>query len=242
MHFRGDELQLVMCVSTVLPDGQEKDLKILVDTGAQANLVRKGVIPDWLMSQASCPLNLRTANGQRLDGGDRNVELSLGFQQVVRGEIMPQLIWRSATFFEADIRIDAILSFPWLVENGIGVFPHLKALSLLDPEFSLLFGLSKAQKKRHVRQFSMDRGYRMSSNWGDRYWHKGGRGRRRRWVQAREVVTVPWDDVEESKLQLGKLRLHLDPGEDEICHDMLGDEELYVVDQQLKKSRFASCM
>ena len=43
-------------------------------------------------------------------------------------------------FYQADIQADAILSHPWLVEKRLGVIPHLKALTVLEPELALLRG------------------------------------------------------------------------------------------------------
>jgi hypothetical protein len=74
------------------------------------------------------------------------VDTSLGFRHVVRGEFASELLWRSCQFYEADIRVDAILAFPWMVRNQIGVFPHLKALALLEPEFQLLLGVHKDRR------------------------------------------------------------------------------------------------
>ncbi len=34
-----------------------------------------------------------------------------------------------ATFHEADIQVEAILSYPWMEEARVGVFPHLEALA-----------------------------------------------------------------------------------------------------------------
>ena len=146
--FEEEELQLVMAILANLHNGEERILRVLVDTGAQANLVRTGLMPDCIMREAKEKLNLRTANGQKLAGGEREVDLSLGFRQVIQGDTMPELLWENATFVEADIRVDAILSFPWLVKTKIGVFPHLRALALAEPEMTLLMGLPKVKKYR----------------------------------------------------------------------------------------------
>ena len=47
----------------------------------------------------------------------------------------------SAKFYEAAIQVDAILAYPWMRENEIGVFPHKRALALDFPELVLLYGL-----------------------------------------------------------------------------------------------------
>ena len=143
----------------------------MIDTGAQANLIRKDLIPDKFFKEVSERLNLRTANGQIMEGGTRDVDLTLGFRRVMRGELLSDLDYRAASFYEADIRVDAIISYPWLEKNGIGIFPHLKALAVLELEFTLLFGLQKGAKNTCL--------------WGEtsrEAWEggRGGEGRRRR--------------------------------------------------------------
>ena len=48
--------------------GFEQQLKVLVDTGAEANLVCKGLLSDTLMRNAREPLSFVTANEQPLEG------------------------------------------------------------------------------------------------------------------------------------------------------------------------------
>ena len=69
-------------------------------------------------------------------GGDREVTLSLIFgAKRHREKGGTRREWRTtATFHEADIQVDAILSHPWLEEKKLGVFPHLRSLAhLSDP-------------------------------------------------------------------------------------------------------------
>ena len=128
------------------PTNRKKKLKVLIDTGAQANLIRMGAVEDHFFSVSNVPLNLRIANGQRLEGGRRVVQTTLGFRHVVHGETMPEYFWRECQFYEADITVDAILSFPWLKGNRVGVFPHLNALATLEPEFSVLLGVTRRSR------------------------------------------------------------------------------------------------
>ena len=65
----GDNLQLMLRVLVEFDDGSEKELKILVGTGAEANVIRKGLVDSHLIFPARNPVNFITANGQRLDGG-----------------------------------------------------------------------------------------------------------------------------------------------------------------------------
>ena len=40
-----NELQLVLELKTELEGGERRNLKVLVDTGAEANLIRTGLVP-----------------------------------------------------------------------------------------------------------------------------------------------------------------------------------------------------
>lgn len=112
-----------------------------MDTGAEANLVRKGLLSDALMQNAREPLSFVTANGKPLEGGKKTANFTLFFEQVVNGQTLPQNRSFQAEFYEAVIGVDAILSFPWMAQHKVGVFPHHQALALEEPVFTLLFGL-----------------------------------------------------------------------------------------------------
>ena len=62
--------------------------------------------------------------------------------------------------YTADIRVDAILSYPWLRQNRLGVFPHMAALAMEDP-FVLLKGFqhkgkSRAPSRRTVQRVTLE--------------------------------------------------------------------------------------
>ena len=137
----GNALQLLMEIQTELPNRQLQVLDMLVDTGAEANIVKLGKLPRHLVYAAPKPLKFVTARGQRLRGGDTCIDLHLEFVQEVDGKFLPDVLRKKVTFFEADIRVDAILSYPWMAQNQIGVFPHLKAMALEKPKLTLLHGL-----------------------------------------------------------------------------------------------------
>ena len=239
IHGRKHELQLVMLMAVALPDDSSLNLKVLVDTGAQANLIRMGLVPDSFLYTSSDPLSLRMANGQYMEGGRRVVDTHLGFRHSVNGELMPSLFWRPGTFYEADIKVDAILSFPWLVEHQIAVVPHLKALAILEPELSFLMGVSRNPRPVSVVQAGDTR-----CPWAGEGVPQGGAFRRRRrrsrrqrrgrWAPIHNVIAEPWDDEEELRMQLGKLRLQVPTEEPTAVSDFLSDKELSVVGEHLK--------
>ena len=68
VHKVGEDLQLLMNIQVRTNDGTRKSVSVLVDTGAEANLVRGGLFNDSLMRNAREPLSFVTANGQPLEG------------------------------------------------------------------------------------------------------------------------------------------------------------------------------
>jgi hypothetical protein len=149
VHMVGEFLQLLMDIEVKCVDGARKTISILVDTGAEANLVRKGLLVDSLMQIAREPLTFVTANGQPLEGGKNRTRFTLFFEQVVDGQTLPQNRSFQAEFYEAQIGVDAILSFPWMAQHKIGVFPHHQALALEEPVFTLLFGARNGSSRRN---------------------------------------------------------------------------------------------
>jgi len=103
-----------------LPNGEVIPLKVLVDTGAQVNLVRRELIPQEFWREAKNPIQLITANGSILPGGNEVVTLGLNFRVVEDGFVQPHPMHIETPFICADFDIDAILSYPWLREHRVG--------------------------------------------------------------------------------------------------------------------------
>ena len=59
-------------------------MKVLVDTGAQVDLVNERLVPQDCAKEAKNPVRLIAANGERLSGGKKSVELELCFQSRTR--------------------------------------------------------------------------------------------------------------------------------------------------------------
>ena len=113
--------KVTMNVKVLLPSGREQILRALIDTGAQVNLVRKGVFDKNEFSRARERLFLVTANGQSMEGGESMVDLDVVLNRETEYGVDEVMV--SAEFFEADIRDEAILGCPWLMEKGIGIYP-----------------------------------------------------------------------------------------------------------------------
>ena len=117
IEVEGDNLQLLMMLDVFFEGDGKRRMQILIDTGAQINLVKNTLIPWHLARLAPKAVRLITANGQRMEGGERCIDMEIGFQQVFRGRRLPQTLFFEGTFYLADIEVDAIISYPWLREN-----------------------------------------------------------------------------------------------------------------------------
>jgi hypothetical protein len=75
-----------------------------------------------------------------MEGGKHEAHLTLEFTS---NRELPEggTVWTTeADFHDADIQVDAIIGYPWLEANQLGVFPHLRALALMASEVILLRG------------------------------------------------------------------------------------------------------
>ncbi len=68
---RGDQRQLLLRVRAQGPDGVQRTMSALVDTGAQVNLIRKGLFPEGIFRPAARAVRLVTADGKDMEGGRR---------------------------------------------------------------------------------------------------------------------------------------------------------------------------
>ena len=59
------------------PQGEPMNLKSLIDSGAEANLVRRDLFPKSVLKPTPNPLTLVTANGEQMDGGRKEVTFFL---------------------------------------------------------------------------------------------------------------------------------------------------------------------
>ena len=78
---------------------------------------------EQIFRSAENPVRLITANNTILEGGSHVVNLGLNFDVVEDVFLQPHPGFFSGEFYGADIEADAISSYPWMRENGIGVFP-----------------------------------------------------------------------------------------------------------------------
>ena len=148
----GDD-KMLMDVFARLPSGKGQVLRILVDTGAEVNLIKEGLLPRAEFSKASRRLNLTTANGQPMRGGDVSVKTTLIFSRHADG-IGKGDFGVEAEFHEADINVDAILGNPWLCKRRIAVFPYEHAIAVErdSHHLDLLFSNVPHRRRHHLHK------------------------------------------------------------------------------------------
>ncbi len=78
-------MQLLLDIDASLPNGGVLALKILVDTGAQVNLIKEKLVARQFFRSAENPVKLITANNSILDGGFQVVKLGLNFHVMENG-------------------------------------------------------------------------------------------------------------------------------------------------------------
>ena len=135
----GKHLQLLLRAPVEISNGEIREVNILVDTGAQANLIREGLVPHHLTQCAKRRLQLIAANGQVIPGGEKVTSLHVAFaREEKKGGFHKGFLRCEIHAYVASIDVDMILSYPWLKENKIGLFPHLNALALVHANQTLL--------------------------------------------------------------------------------------------------------
>ena len=116
---------------------QEFVLDVLVDTGAQVSLVRRGLFKEESLQPSRRPVGLKVANGEIMGGGTHEATISMDFPEHERLN-RPDLAKRSTlsgNFYVADITDwDMIMGYDFMVGNAIGALPHRATLVWEDDE------------------------------------------------------------------------------------------------------------
>ena len=107
-------------------EGESKLLLVLIDTGAQVNLVRRGLFASPLPAQR--PVALRSVGGDLLQGGDRTQHLLLHFKARDYGQEVSYTYIAEEDFYEAEVDCDLILGYPFLRDRHMSPILHRKKL------------------------------------------------------------------------------------------------------------------
>ena len=122
----GDERQLHLKVP-VRCGQEELVVDVLVDTGAQVSLIRRGLFKEESLQPSCRPIRLKVANGDIMGGGTHEATISMEFWEHERLN-RPYLAKRSTlsgNFYVADITDwGMIMGYDFMVANAIGALPH----------------------------------------------------------------------------------------------------------------------
>ena len=114
----------------------EKVFHVLVDTGAQVSLVRAGLLPPECLTDSRKPVRLKVANGQYMVGGTR--EAAIGPRFVNHRELScPDLgkeILLQRRFYEAQVDLDRIVGYDFMMETDSGVLPVQASMTLYQDD------------------------------------------------------------------------------------------------------------
>ena len=105
-------------------DTFQRELTVLVDTGAQVDLIRRGLVPEHLTEAVTVLLRLVMANTQPMKGGKREARLDLIFMGFVEDTKKRVEVREPTVLYEADITEDVILSYSWLGARNFDVYPR----------------------------------------------------------------------------------------------------------------------
>ena len=94
----GQHIQLLLDIDAHLPNGKLIALKILVDTGAQVNLIKEKLGARQFFKSAENLVKLITANNTILEGGSHVVKFRLNFNVVEDGFLQPHYVFFLVNF------------------------------------------------------------------------------------------------------------------------------------------------
>ena len=104
-------------------DGREVRVRAVVDTGAEVNLVRKGLLAQDQLSVVKDPVALSGVNQGRISGGQLEFVgriLMEGLESESKKSLTLSMSFRAV---EVVMDADCILSYPWLADHYIDVYP-----------------------------------------------------------------------------------------------------------------------
>ena len=117
--------QLLVHMHLTTKGGHVNVVKALIDTGAEVNIIKRGIFEPLCFQPARKRLSLVTADGTVMEGGKQEVQVEIRLRLDQGGRSH----WQATTFFyEADIGVDAIIGYPWLAANRLSVLSHAHCL------------------------------------------------------------------------------------------------------------------
>ena len=103
-----------------------------MDTGADVNIIRRGIIPTHLLRKAEVPITLSTADSSAIQGGKLGVSGLANLRGHERDLKTPTDVQCPIHFYEAVIAAEAILSYGWLGQHNFHIIPRNHCLEFRD--------------------------------------------------------------------------------------------------------------
>ena len=178
--------RLIVGVALRLSDGTIRFISALVDTGAEVTLVRKGLLPDHYFRRSAVPRRFVGANQIVLEGGSHELACTMLFDGVDPDTGVGVQVEYHTVFYDAQIGVEAILSYEWLHKNNVDVQCRKHGLALNGPQGPVwvagMSGNAQGKQAKGVHQVAHRIGGDIS-----------GSGR----YQPTEEYTVRWQFVQE---------------------------------------------
>lgn len=105
-----------------------RKIRVLVDTGSEVNLIRRGITAPEFLESVKRPLRIAMASHAIMPGGDKEVGCIISITGVERDTKEERTLEIPTTFYEAEIGVEAILSYEWLAMYDFLVDPGMHAL------------------------------------------------------------------------------------------------------------------
>ena len=128
------EIQTELSVQVVLPNGERKALRVLVDFGCQAvALANPNVFGDQLSEKYESPQRrrlLQADNETPLPGGDEQIDVKIQFTGVVDGSVsLPRVAqYGVSLYLVPNLPWDMVLGHPWGYEHCVSHFARFNCL------------------------------------------------------------------------------------------------------------------
>ena len=139
---------LLVACKLIIGDEPPISFVALVDTGAEMNLIQKGILPEHCLRPSPTPFKLVGPNASVIEGGSHYTVGQLKCDLITYHEHQKVEHYFTGDFHEADITEEAILSFVWLDDNRADVSAWRYGLKVeIDGRKAFLAG-SKKQPRR----------------------------------------------------------------------------------------------
>ena len=121
-------VRLTLKVSLTPHGGPAVDLSALVDTGAEVNIIRPGLVEDIYFRSPNRVARLVAANQTTLSGGRRELDCVLTMYGVESDTRVHTPIDLPFVCYDADVGVDLLISHEWLASMNLDVYPRRNGL------------------------------------------------------------------------------------------------------------------